>query len=71
MKLPNRFRILWWALLLSALSVFLYTRLEQFSKGMANVADIVAFLVWVALWLLPLFEELSFFGMTPLSEERS
>jgi hypothetical protein len=64
MKLPNWFKIIWWIILLILLSLFLCSRYENLSTGMGTTADIFIFLIWVALWLLPLFEELSFFGIT-------
>jgi len=64
MKLPNWFKILWWIVLLLIVSVFLYNRLPDLIKGNSTTADIFIFLIWVVLCLLPLFEELSFFGMT-------
>jgi len=64
MKLPNWFKILWWIALLFIVTVFLYNRYPVLIKGDATTADIFIFLIWVALCLLPLFEELSFFGIT-------
>lgn len=64
MKLPNWFKILWWITLLVIVTVFLYNRYSDLITGDATTADIFIFLIWVALCLLPLFEELSFFGIT-------
>ena len=64
MKLPNWFKIIWWIFLLIIVSVFLYNRYPHFTAGTSTTADIFIFLIWVALCLLPLFEELSFFGVT-------
>ena len=64
MKLPNWFKILWWIILLVIVSVFLYNRYPDLTTGSATTADTFIFLIWVALCLLPLFEELSFFGIT-------
>ncbi len=64
MKLPNWFKILWWILLIIIISVFLAKRYPNFIAGTSTTADIFILLIWVALLLLPLFEELSFFGIT-------
>ncbi len=64
MKLPNWFKIIWWISLLITISYFLYSRRLNLISGTATTADIFIFLIWVALCLLPLFEELSFFGVT-------
>ena len=64
MKLPNWFKILWWVAILLIVTVFLYHRYPDLIKGNATSADIFISLIWVGLVLLPLFEELSFFGIT-------
>ena len=64
MKLPNWFKILWWFILLVILTIFLFNRYSDLIKGNATGVDIFISLIWIALCLLPLFEELSFFGMT-------
>jgi len=64
MKLPNWFKIVWWVALIVLLTVFLYHRLPDFNAGHAVAADIVVFLVWMALLLAPLFNEISLLGIT-------
>ena len=64
MKLPNWFKILWWIILLAIVSLFLCYRFPDLTKGNATATDIFIFLIWVTLFLLPLFEELSFFGIS-------
>lgn len=64
MKLPNWFRILWWALLLVGIGYILYMRLPDLAAGRAVVADVLIFLIWVALFLSPLFQEMSFWGIS-------
>lgn len=63
MKFPNWLRIVWWALISAATTWFLYRRYPALIAGNATAADIVAFLVWVALLLAPIFQEVSLFGM--------
>lgn len=64
MKLPNWFRIFWWIVLLFLLTWLLWFRFPAISNGIGVPADAFLFLVWVAIALLPLFQEISFFGMT-------
>ncbi len=64
MKLPNWFRIAWWLLLTSLLSAFLYKRYPDLVAGSASVADVIVFLIWIALLLAPLFNEVSLLGIT-------
>lgn len=64
MKLPNWFKIGWWALLTGTLTAFLYRRYPDLAAGHAAPADIVVFVIWVALLLAPLFAEVSLLGIT-------
>jgi len=63
MKLPNWFKVIWWILLLVVLTYFLSQRYNSFVEGTATPMDIFLFLIWVALLLVPLFQEVSFFGV--------
>ncbi len=63
MKLPNWFKIMWWALITIAVSVMFYFRLEFILKGQTVPVDIFIFLVLVALLFVPIFQEVSFFGL--------
>lgn len=63
MKLPNWFKILWWLLLTSLLTFFLVCRYQDLVSGKSVPADVVVFLVWVALLLAPVFSEISLWGI--------
>jgi hypothetical protein len=63
MQLPNWFKIVWWVLILGALTSFLTVRYPNLSQGQAGPLDTIAFLVWIALLLVPLFSEISIFGV--------
>jgi hypothetical protein len=63
MKLPVWFRIIWW-LAITALTAWLfYSRLPAISQGQSAPVDVFVFLVLVALLLVPIFQEVSFFGL--------
>lgn len=64
MKLPNWFRIFWWVMLLLLIGSILYARRDDLLAGRAVPADVIIFLVWVGLLLVPLFREVSLFGVT-------
>jgi ABC-type transport system involved in multi-copper enzyme maturation permease subunit len=64
MQLPSWLRILWWLSLSLLLSAFLYSRHAALFAGTASLLDLVAFIVWIALLLAPLFSEVSFLGLT-------
>lgn len=63
MKLPNWFLIIWWGLALAGMLLFLSARLPELEAGLATIADVVVFLVLIALWILPLVSEINLFGL--------
>jgi hypothetical protein len=63
-QLPNWFKVLWWLALTGVLSAFLYFRYPDLISGKSTPADIVVFIIWVALLLAPLFKEVSLLGIT-------
>jgi hypothetical protein len=64
MKLANWFKITWWALLLLGFGVVLSMRYRDLIAGKPIGTDVVVLVVWLALLLLPLFQEISVFGLT-------
>ena len=64
MKLPNWFKIVLWLSLTGVITWFLYNRYAGLVAGQATSVDVVAFIVWVALLLAPLFNEVSLLGIT-------
>jgi len=63
-QLPNWLKIAWWILLTGAVTYFLWRRYPDLVAGRAVPADIVAFVIWMALLLAPLFKEVSLLGIT-------
>jgi hypothetical protein len=63
MRFPNWIKISWWALVSVATTWFLYRRYPALVGGTGTAADIVAFVVWVALLLAPIFQEVGLFGV--------
>lgn len=63
MKLPNWFRIVWWVVVTGILTMYLAQRYPDLRAGHSVPVDVVVFLIWVALLLLPLFSEISLFGL--------
>lgn len=70
MRFPNWFRIVWWAVLLLLIGSLLYARRDDLLAGRSVPADVLIFLVWVALFLVPLFQEVDFFGVKLKQEVR-
>jgi hypothetical protein len=63
LKLPNWFRVIWWIILLTILSRILYERYSDIIAGKSTSLDIVALIIWIALALVPIFQEVNLFGL--------
>ena len=63
MKFPDWFRFAWWIILLAITGLILFKRYSAIMDGLSVPADIFVFLVFIALMLLPVFSEISFFGI--------
>ena len=64
MKLPNWLKIVWWVLLVGFLAYLLYQRYDFIMGGATTATDIVIFLILIALLVIPLFQEVSIFGVS-------
>jgi hypothetical protein len=64
MKFPNWFKIVWWLIILSAIGYLLFQRFADISIGKGNSIDIFLLLIWIALALAPIFQEISLPGIT-------
>lgn len=64
MKLPNWFKILWWLLLLALALYYLIIRFPYFTLGESIPLDILITLLFFALMLVPIFSEITLFGIT-------
>lgn len=63
MKFPNWFKISWWILLLLISGFILYKRSDAIFNGNAISIDVVIFLVFIALMLVPVFSEIDLLGI--------
>jgi len=64
MKIPNWAKIIWWILLAGFFAYLLSQRYNSIISGAATPMDIVIFLILIALLAIPLFQEVSFFGVS-------
>jgi len=64
MKLPNWIKIVWWLLLLGFFAYLLSQRYDSIMSGATSATDIVIFLIFIALLAIPLFQEVSLFGVS-------
>lgn len=63
MKLPNWLKIIWWLILFGFVTYLMSLRFNSIISGSSNTTDIIIFLIWIALLAIPLFQEVSFFGV--------
>lgn len=63
MKTPNWFKIIWWIVLLGITSFTLILRYRDITSGKSVPFDVVVFLIWVAIMLAPIFQEISILGI--------
>jgi hypothetical protein len=63
MQLPNWFKIIWWFFLIVVVAYYLSQRYSALGAGHASPPDVFVFLVWVALCLIPFFQEINLFGL--------
>ena len=64
MKIPNWAKIIWWILLAGFFAYLLSQRYDSIISGAASATDIVIFLILIALLVIPLFQEVSIFGVS-------
>jgi len=64
MKLPNWLKIIWWVLLVGVFAYLIYQRYDFIMSGATTATDIVIFLILTALLVIPLFQEVSIFGVS-------
>ncbi len=64
MKFPNWFKIVWWLIILVSIGFLLYQRYADISAGKGNSVDLFILVIWVALAISPLFQEISLPGVT-------
>ncbi|MCE7698998.1 MAG: hypothetical protein K8E24_009310 [Methanobacterium paludis] len=64
MEFPEKFnKFYWWIALIISLAIILFIRRNSIINGTTTPMDIVIFLVFIALLLVPIFEEINIFGI--------
>lgn len=72
MRLDNRLQYLWWVILVTSLTYFFISDVYgRVASGSATTMDTIIFVVWLALLLVPLFQEVDLFGVRLRSEIES
>ena len=62
-KLPNWLKIVWWLSLVCFFAYLLFERYDSIINGVATAIDIIIFLIFIALLIIPLFQEVNIFGV--------
>lgn len=62
-NLINNFNILWWIFLILVGAYFIYQRYDFIINDSASILDIIILLIWISLLVMPLFQEVSFYGL--------
>ncbi|MFP3667783.1 hypothetical protein SB717_21800 [Priestia sp. SIMBA_032] len=62
MQLNNKFKIVWWAVLLIVLLSLIYKRFDYITTDQIKPFDYIIFTVFIVLAILPFFSEMSMFG---------
>ncbi len=63
LKFPDWFRKLWWALLLIGFTAVVIYRIDGFLAGTSSISDNLVLVIWILLWLAPVFTEVDLFGV--------
>lgn len=69
MKLPNWFRIGWWAALLLVTTVVIARRYDAIDAGNAQTSDLLLIVIWFSLALAPVFQEIKLPGGVALKQK--
>ena len=61
--LTKNFKTFWWAVLVFAIGFYLFDRYPELQKSQAQWFDALVFIIWIALCLVPFFNEMELFGL--------
>lgn len=54
---------IWWLVLVIIMTIFIALRYDALLGGTATVMDVIIFLIWISLLIVPLFREVNIFGV--------
>src|SRR5438094_3890291 len=69
MKLPNWFRVAWWALLVAGLAIFFALRIQRLLEGSGTAFDALALVLLIGLLLVPVVPEVKLLGIFSMKQE--
>ncbi|EGQ8029068.1 hypothetical protein ACWOKN_004323 [Vibrio vulnificus] len=59
----NNFKIFWWGFIVITLGFYFWQRFPELALGNAVTADMLVFIVWIAVCLVPFFNQFEFLGL--------
>jgi len=59
----NNFKAIWWGVIVITLGFYFWQRFPDLSTGKTVTADMLVFLVWIAVCLVPFFNQFEFLGL--------
>ncbi len=59
----NNFKVFWWTVIVLVLGVYFWHRFPDLVLGKAVTADMLVFVVWIAVCLVPFFNQFEFLGL--------
>jgi hypothetical protein len=62
LEFPKTFKIFWWVLLIGFSALYVIIRYDSIMAGNSSYLDIIVFLCFFSLLLMPLFQEIDIFG---------
>jgi len=63
MKLRVRWKYLYWFVIVAFLTFLMLRRLSSFLSGNPTNMDIIVFIIWITLLIVPMFREVNIFGV--------
>lgn len=59
----NNFKAIWWGVIVITLGFYFWQRLPDLTTGKSVTADMLVFVVWIAVCLVPFFNQFEFLGV--------
>jgi hypothetical protein len=59
----NNFKVIWWGIIVITLGFYFWQRFPDLSTGKTVTADMLVFIIWMAVCLVPFFNQFEFLGL--------
>ncbi|GLP97124.1 hypothetical protein [Paraferrimonas sedimenticola] len=64
MKNSENFKTFWWCILVAVIGLYLFGRFPKLLEGTPTYFDVVVFIVWIAVCLAPIYQEMNLLGFS-------